>query len=76
MPNTSAEDALAQASTLLGGLMETQFLMKNGLELSVRASIGLSTAPADGATVHAIIGAADARMYMVKGNGRGQVWRD
>ena len=76
MPNTSAEDALAQASTLLGGLMETQFLMKNGIELSVRASIGLSTAPADGATVHAIIGAADARMYMVKGNGRGQVWRD
>jgi diguanylate cyclase (GGDEF)-like protein len=76
MPNTSAEDALALASALLGGLMETQFLMKNGLELSVRASIGLSTAPADGATVHAIIGAADARMYMVKSNGRGQVWRE
>jgi diguanylate cyclase (GGDEF)-like protein len=76
MPDTSAEAALAQSSTLLGGLMETQFLMKNGLELSVRASIGLSTAPADGATVHAIIGAADARMYMVKSNGRGQVWRD
>jgi diguanylate cyclase (GGDEF)-like protein len=64
MPDTSAEAALAQSSTLLGGLM------------SVRASIGLSTAPADGATVHAIIGAADARMYMVKSNGRGQVWRD
>jgi diguanylate cyclase (GGDEF)-like protein len=76
MPNTSAEDALALASALLGGLMETQFLMKNGLELSVRASIGLSTAPADGTTVHAIIGAADARMYMVKSNGRGQVWRE
>ena len=76
MPNTSAEDALALASALLGGLMGTQFLMKNGLELSVRASIGLSTAPADGTTVHAIIGAADARMYMVKSNGRGQVWRE
>src|ERR1017187_7759363 len=76
MPETTAEAALAQSSTLLGGLMETQFLVKNGLGLSVRASIGLSTAPADGATVHAIIGAADARMYMVKGNGRGQVWRD
>ncbi|HEV2487730.1 MAG TPA: sensor domain-containing diguanylate cyclase [Terracidiphilus sp.] len=75
MPNTGADAALAQASALLGALMETQFLMKNGLELSVRASIGLSTAPVDGATVHAIIGAADARMYMVKSNGRGQVWR-
>jgi diguanylate cyclase (GGDEF)-like protein len=76
MPNTAAEAALAQANALLGALMDTQFLMKSGLELSVRASIGLSTAPADGATVHSIIGAADARMYMVKGNGRGQVWRD
>ncbi len=76
MPDTGAEAALAQASNLLGALMETQFLMKNGLELSVKASIGLATAPADGATVHAIIGAADARMYMVKSNGRGQVWRE
>ena len=66
----------AQANTLLGALMDTHFRMKNGLELRVRASVGLSTAPADGATVHAIIGAADARMYMVKGNGRGQVWRE
>jgi diguanylate cyclase (GGDEF)-like protein len=75
MPDTGADAALAQASKLLGALMETQFLMKNGLELSVRASVGLATAPTDGATVHAIIGAADARMYMVKSNGRGQVWR-
>jgi GGDEF domain-containing protein len=48
--------------------------MKNGLELTVHASVGLSTAPADGAAVHAIIGAADVRMYMVKSNGRGRVW--
>jgi len=27
----------------------------------------------DGTTVHAIIGAADARMYTVKSNGRGQL---
>jgi predicted signal transduction protein with EAL and GGDEF domain len=53
--------------------METRFLMKNGLELSVSASIGLATAPADGATVHTIIGAADARMYLVKISGRGAV---
>jgi GGDEF domain-containing protein len=39
----------------------------------VSASLGLATAPADGATVHAIIGAADARMYAVKSNGRGKV---
>ena len=53
--------------------METRFPMKNGLELSVSASVGLATAPADGVTVHAIIGAADTRMYQVKTNGRGNV---
>ena len=47
--------------------------MKNGLRLRVSASVGLATAPADGTTVHAIIGAADARMYAVKVDGRGKV---
>jgi GGDEF domain-containing protein len=47
--------------------------MKNGLLLRVRASVGVSTAPQDGATVHAVIGAADTRMYGVKTGGRGQV---
>ena len=44
-----------------------------GQALPLSASVGLATAPADGATVHAIIGAADARMYEVKANGRGYV---
>ena len=53
--------------------METRFLMKSGLTLSVSASVGLATSPADGVAVHAIIGAADTRMYSVKTNGRGLV---
>ena len=53
MPETGAEDALILASKVLGELMNTRFHMKNGLELNVRASVGLATAPADGATVHA-----------------------
>jgi len=73
MPDTNAEVALAQATRVHRALMETHFDMKNGLNLSVSASVGLATAPADGATVHAVIGAADARMYLVKSNGRGQV---
>jgi diguanylate cyclase (GGDEF)-like protein len=73
MPETGPQDALAQANTLLAALMETQFVMKNGLSLNVSASVGLATAPRDGATVHAVIGAADSRMYAVKGNGRGEV---
>jgi diguanylate cyclase (GGDEF)-like protein len=74
MPETGAGAALTRAVKLLDSLMTTSLQMKNGFELNVRASVGLATAPADGATVHAIIGAADMRMYLVKSNGRGKVW--
>jgi diguanylate cyclase (GGDEF)-like protein len=73
MPETSPEAALAQTRELHRALMASRFHMKNGLELSVSASVGLATAPSDGATLHAIIGAADTRMYAVKSNGRGQL---
>jgi diguanylate cyclase (GGDEF)-like protein len=73
MPETGARAALTQGTKLLRYLMETRFQMKSGLDLSVSASVGLATSPADGAAVHAIIGAADARMYLVKINGRGYV---
>ena len=73
MPETSAEAALAQSRELLKGLMATPFRMKQGLELTVSASIGVATAPADARQVHAVIGVADARMYLVKTSGRGSV---
>jgi len=73
MPETGAAAAQTLASTIHRGLLETHFHMKNGLVLSVSASVGLATSPMDGATVHAIIGAADSRMYVVKNNGRGHV---
>jgi diguanylate cyclase (GGDEF)-like protein len=73
MPETDAGAALAQATKLNRALMKTEFRMKNGLELKVSASVGVATAPADGTIVHAIIGAADARMYAVKTSGRGAV---
>jgi diguanylate cyclase (GGDEF)-like protein len=73
MPETSASEGLAQARSLLSALMTTQFQMKTGLKLRVSASIGVSSAPRDGSAVHAVIGAADTRMYAVKTNGRGQV---
>jgi diguanylate cyclase (GGDEF)-like protein len=73
MPETGQQDALAQGGELLRLLMETRFSTKSGLRLRVSASVGLATAPADGSAVHAIIGAADTRMYEVKNDGRGQV---
>ena len=73
MPETGVKAAMAQATALHRALMETTFRMKNGLELRVSVSVGVSTAPADGATVHAVIAAADQRMYAVKSSGRGAV---
>jgi diguanylate cyclase (GGDEF)-like protein len=73
MPQTGPIGALAQATALLRELMESTFRMKNGLELRVSASVGVASAPADGSTVHAVIGVADTRMYAVKASGRGAV---
>jgi diguanylate cyclase (GGDEF)-like protein len=73
MPETDAETALVQAAAVHRALMGSRFKMKNGLDLRVSASIGLASAPADGTTLHAVIGAADTRMYAVKSNGRGQI---
>jgi diguanylate cyclase (GGDEF)-like protein len=73
MPEIGAEAALLQATDLLDDLMATVFQMKNGLELTVSASVGLATTPMDGTTVHTVIGVADLRMYAVKASGRGAV---
>ncbi|MGA2808594.1 MAG: sensor domain-containing diguanylate cyclase [Terracidiphilus sp.] len=73
LPETGVEDALVQTTALNDSLMKTRFRMKNGLELMVSASVGVATSPADGDTVHAVIGTADTRMYVVKGRGRGAV---
>jgi diguanylate cyclase (GGDEF)-like protein len=73
MPETSAKEALSRAAKLLRALMDTRFRMKNGLELTIGASVGVATAPDDGEAVHAVIGVADDRMYKVKVDGRGSV---
>jgi len=73
MPETGAEAAIANCTEMLYALMETRFPVRPGLKLRVSASVGLAAAPRDGLTVHAIIGTADARMYAVKTNGRGNV---
>lgn len=73
LPETTAEGALLQIQSLHQALVSTPFQMHESLTLEVSASVGLATSPFDGSQIHAIIGAADARMYDVKINGRGQV---
>lgn len=73
MPATEAAVAHQIAIELHRELTTTRFRMKNGVELTVSASVGVATAPADGDSIHAVIGAADGRMYEVKNDGRGRV---
>lgn len=73
MPDTDAGTALERTQFMHRELMNTEFTLKTGLKLKVSASVGMASAPGDGAQVHAVIGMADARMYRVKSNGRGQV---
>ncbi len=73
MPATGKGAAMEQAHALHKALMSTRFKMKTGIELTVSASVGVSSTPDDGITVHSVIGAADTRMYDVKTNGRGHV---
>ena len=48
MPETDAKAAMELTKALHRALMETEFRMKNGLKLSVSASVGLASAPGDG----------------------------
>jgi diguanylate cyclase (GGDEF)-like protein len=73
MPETSAKSALEHTRNLHRKFMDTPYRMKNGLTLKVSASVGVASSPDDGSAVHEIIGTADARMYAVKSDGRGQV---
>lgn len=63
--------ALPVASALLQSLNRP--VPFNGTTLDIGASIGVATAPADGATGQDCLRAADAAMYTAKSAGRGKV---
>jgi len=73
MPGTSREEALRMARSIHTNLGASLFSLSNGLAITIGASAGVATYPGDGRSVHAILGAADKRMYAVKGSGRGRV---
>jgi diguanylate cyclase (GGDEF)-like protein len=73
MPETTREEALRLSRTIHRNLARSVFLVGKGLEVTIGASAGIAAYPGDGRTVHAILGAADKRMYQVKSTGRGRV---
>jgi diguanylate cyclase (GGDEF)-like protein len=73
MPATTREEALRLTRSIHANLARSIFTIGKGLQLSIEASAGIATYPGDGRTLHAILGAADKRMYQVKSSGRGRV---
>jgi diguanylate cyclase (GGDEF)-like protein len=73
MPETTRQEALRMARSIHTALASSVFELEKGVKLSIDSSAGVATYPGDGRSVHAILGAADKRMYEVKSSGRGRV---
>jgi diguanylate cyclase (GGDEF)-like protein len=66
LPGMGKQAAIAAASRLWQQLREHRFLSAQRLNLQLAGSFGLATFPEDGASVAAIIRAADSMMYEAK----------
>ncbi len=73
LPQTGKDQALVVAKRLRDGLRASCFCREEGLNLNVRASIGLATYPHDARDTHDIIRQADEMMYLVKNSTRDNI---
>lgn len=70
LPQTRKQSALVVARRLRDILRNTQFHMGEGLDLNVRASMGVASFPDDAKDAHELIRQADEMMYTVKNTTR------
>jgi diguanylate cyclase (GGDEF)-like protein len=73
LPQTAKDAALVVARRLRDTLRTTLFCQEEGLNLNVRASIGVATYPHDAKTPHDVIRQADEMMYLVKNTTRDNI---
>ncbi len=73
LPQTGKDAALVVAKRLRDSLRTSTFCTEEGLNLNVRASIGVATYPQDAKTEHELIRQADEMMYMVKNTTRDNI---
>lgn len=73
LPQTSKESALVVARRLRDVFRKEFWLKTEGLNLNVRASMGVATFPEDAKSAHEIIRQADEMMYAVKNTTRDNV---
>jgi diguanylate cyclase (GGDEF)-like protein len=73
LPQTGKDSALVVAKRLRDSLRISTFCKEEGLNLNVRASMGVATYPHDAKTPHDIIRQADEMMYLVKNTSRDNI---
>jgi len=73
LPETGKDLARRTAEQVHQSLRSHSFRVNKNLGFNIRASFGVATYPEDGNSVHQIIRAADAMMYLVKGSTRDSV---
>src|SRR5215470_4982736 len=73
LPQTGKDQALVVARRLRDTLRTALFCQEEGLNLNVRASIGLATYPHDAKSPHDVIRQADEMMYLVKNTTRDNI---
>ena len=73
LPQTGKDSALVVAKRLRDSMRASAFCKDEGLNLNVRASMGLATFPHDAKSPHDIIRQADEMMYMVKNSTRDNI---
>ena len=73
LPQTGKYSALVVAKRLRDSLRTSMFCKEEGLNLNVRASMGVATYPHDAKTPHDIIRQADEMMYLVKNTSRDNI---
>jgi diguanylate cyclase (GGDEF)-like protein len=73
LPQTGKDQAAVVARRLRDSLRASAFCKEEGLNLNVRASMGLATYPHDAKTPHDIIRQADQMMYEVKNTTRDSI---
>jgi len=73
LPQTGKDQALVVAKRLRDALRASAFCREEGLNLNVRASIGVATYPHDARSAHDVIRQADGMMYMVKNSTRDNI---
>ena len=73
LPQTGREAATVVARRLHQRLNDTRFMLAEGLNLHVTASLGLATFPLDATTKAEMIRLADEAMYLVKNTSRNNI---